>query len=144
MPTERKRWKLCNSHCSCPTCKKAIKSWKDKANISGWNASRLKYALMCVLNNEIETLFEENGDDTPLILPTIILDIAVPTEEDSLNFSCGICMEKCYKIGINQPIIFGCSHSICATCYNNENFRKKKECPFCRAEITKSIKLIIS
>ena len=144
-----KRWKLCVAHKNCSTCKKAISTWEEKARVHSWNAQRLKYALMCVLNNETEELYNyfdyDDIDDLPLLLPAITIDTTEPNEEgkDQLNFSCGICYEKCCSVGKNQPIIFNCSHSICSSCYNNETFRKKKECPFCRGEIKKAIKIII-
>lgn len=137
----RRHWQLCSRHASCQVCKSAVDSWKQKAQRSGWNASRLKYALECVLNERNEVIYQL-GRDEELRAITDGMDVE-PAPEDILNWSCGICHEPHAKVGPRRPVVFNCTHSVCATCYSNPHFLAQKRCPYCRDTIMKKAILVV-
>jgi len=138
----RRHWQLCNGHRSCTTCKNAIESWKQKAQRSSWNASRLKYALMCLIEENNEIVYQlENGEEE--IYPiTEGMDVE-PGKDDILNWSCGICHENHAKVGARRPVVFNCTHSVCASCYSEPSFLEQRKCPYCRDVILKKALLLV-
>jgi len=141
----RRHWQLCSRHSSCPTCKSALESWKQKAQRSGWNASRLKYALECVLSEENQVIyrFQPGEEEGPLEPITEGMDVE-PGPEDTLNWSCGICRENHTKVGARRPVVFNCTHSVCASCYSNPTFLQQRKCPYCRDSLKKSTLLVFN
>jgi len=140
----RRHWQLCSRHGSCQTCKSAVDTWKQKAKRSGWNASRLKYALQCVLDehNEVIYQYQPGQEDEPLRPITEGMDVE-PGPEDTLNWSCGICHENHAKVGPRRPVVFNCTHSVCASCYSNPVFLQQRKCPYCRDSILKKALLVV-
>ena len=141
MPPRRCHWQLCGVHSRCLVCKSAVDSWKQKAQRSGWNASRLKYALECVLSEQNEVIYDISGMDT-LEPITTGMDVE-PGPDDILNWSCGICKENHCKVGPHRPVIFSCTHSICARCYSTPSFLENRKCPYCREYIIKKAILVV-
>ena len=137
----RRHWQVCNAHRACTTCKNAVESWKQKAQRSSWNASRLKYALMCLIEEKNEIVYQlENGEEIYPI--TEGMDV-VPGEDDILNWSCGICRENHAKVGPRRPVVFNCTHSVCALCYSEPSFLQQRKCPYCRDVILKKALLLV-
>jgi hypothetical protein len=139
----RQHWQLCSRHGSCATCKSALQSWKQKAQRSGWNVSRLKYALQCILDEQNEVVYDHTQVEelTPI---TQGMDVEAGPEDD-LNWSCGICQENHTKVGSRRPVVFNCTHSVCATCYSTPAFLQRRKCPYCRDDILeKAILLVFS
>lgn len=137
----RRHWQLCAGHRSCAVCKSAVDSWKQKAQRSSWNASRLKYALTCFIDERNEIVYErENGEEIHPI--TEGMDVE-PEEGDILNWSCGICHENHAKVGTRRPVVFNCTHSVCASCYSQPAFLEQRKCPYCRDEILKKALLLV-
>jgi hypothetical protein len=104
MPPRRCHWQLCGVHSRCLVCKSAVDSWKQKAQRSGWNASRLKYALECVLSEQNEVIYDISGMDA-LEPITTGMDVE-PGPDDILNWSCGICKENHCKVGPTVQLYF--------------------------------------
>jgi hypothetical protein len=139
----RRHWRLCSQHGSCQVCRGAVDSWKQKAQRSGWNASRLKYALECVLNEQNEIIYEYQPDTEDELLPiTEGMDVE-PRSEDVLSWSCGICHENHAKVGPRRPVVFNCTHSVCASCYSHPSFLLERKCPYCRDSILKKAILLV-
>mgnify|MGYP003785544753 FL=1 len=138
----RRHWQLCSGHSSCRACKSAVDSWKQKAQRYGWNASRLKYALDCVLSGQNEVIYERGTGVEQLEPITTGMDDE-PGPDDILNWTCGICRENHHKIGRHRPVIFNCTHSICAQCYSSPLFLSVGKCPYCRDTLVKKALLVV-
>ena len=139
----RRHWKLCSRHESCSTCKNALESWKHKAQKSAWNAVRLKYALECILRENHEVIYERRSEDDVLLPITHDMN-TVPTPNDILtNWTCGICHENHCKIGPHRPVIFNCTHSVCAECYSHPTFLRVRKCPYCRDTLLSRAVLLV-
>jgi hypothetical protein len=137
----RRHWQLCSRHNSCATCKSAVESWKQKAQRSAWNASRLKYALQCLLDEQNEVVYDRA--QTEELRPiTHGMDVEAGPD-DVLNWSCGICRENHTKVGPRRPVVFNCTHSVCASCYSAPAFLQQRKCPYCRDDILKKALLIV-
>ena len=136
----RRHWQLCSRHCSCGTCKSAVESWKSKAQRSAWNASRLKYALECVMEECNEVVYHYSSSER-LEPITAGMDVE-PGPDDVLNWSCGICRENHTKVGRRRPVVFNCTHSVCASCYSTPEFIEQSKCPYCRDAILKKAILV--
>jgi hypothetical protein len=160
MPTtERNSWVLCKAHCKCKKCQKTLQSYKTKANKHAFNASRLKYALMCFLEEDTLSHVGYNPPPTgevqlvpieedPVFTPQEDLTIEKQQKDNEL-YRCGICEENMVKVGKRKPIIYQCGHSNCAECFNGWCASKhaqgdEVQCPYCRAVITKAIRLFTS
>ena len=130
-------------------CQECVDSWQRKAHTHSYNASRLKFALMCFL--------EGNTQEHDLTDPTSLVPIDDPpiftgtTEEqekqkkDNELYGCGVCMEKMVKQGERKPIIYDCGHSNCAVCFNEWWMASHGEpdCPYCKKKIGKAIRLFM-
>lgn len=132
---ERNVWKLCSKHSNCSKCKSCIDSWKKKANKHAYNAIALKFVIQSMMN--------DNTDFHPIDavtnnLPKINVTELRSTQEKS---KCGICEEFYTYGGEHNHISFACGHTVCLKCYNNELFRERKKCPYCRNDIKKAVKL---
>lgn len=51
---QRASWQLCRQHASCTRCSNCVRSWKAKAGRHSRNASALKYALECLMDDRTE------------------------------------------------------------------------------------------
>ena len=111
--------RACREHSNCERCRCNLEFWKRKATQHGYNAQRLKYSLMCLMDDlENQIIIFSSERDTSHSPITLGMD-AVPTEEDNFqNWECGICKENHSKVGAHRPVIFNCSHTICASCYS--------------------------
>ena len=139
----RRHWQLCSGHRSCAACKSALENWKQKGQRSAWNASRLKYALMCVLEEQHEIVYQVGETREEILRPiTEGMDVE-PGPNDTLNWSCGICHESHTKVGARRPVVFNCTHSVCATCFSHPAFLQRRRCPYCRDAILKKALLIV-
>ena len=128
---QRNHWNLCAAHRGCPHCSNALQSWKTKASRNGGNAQRLKYALSCIL--------KENAVRVPME-PIVEGMDEVPTHEDIFDkWTCGICWNAHAKVGPHRPVVFMCTHSVCADCYSEESFQRRGVCPYCRANLSHGI-----
>lgn len=148
---ERNSWKLCKAHCGCRKCQKTLASYRRKANKHSYNASRLKYALMCFLEGEA-TQHPLPTDEAPQPVPIDDepnwaepeadedLSVEAQKKENEL-YTCGVCQEKMVKEGKKKPIIYQCGHSNCAECFNEMIAHDLLACPYCKASITKAIRL---
>ena len=156
---ERNSWKLCKAHCGCRKWQKTLASYRRKANKHSYNASRLKYALMCFLEGDATQhynggiLADEYGgvenipkpipvpiDDDPVFTMTEDLSVDAQKKENEL-YTCGVCQEKMVKEGKKKPIIYQCGHSNCAECFNQMLAHDLCDCPYCKTQITKAIRL---
>jgi len=145
---ERNSWKLCKAHCGCRKCQKTLASYRRKANKHSYNASRLKYALMCFLEGEAtqhplptdEPPQPVPIDDDPVFTMTEDLSVDAQKKENEL-YTCGVCQEKMVKEGKKKPIIYQCGHSNCAECFNGMLAHDILACPYCKGTITKAIRL---
>jgi hypothetical protein len=137
----RRHWQLCNRHRSCAACTSAVDNWKQKAQRSSWNASRLKYALTCILQEQNEIVYHhENGEEIYPITQGMDVEAG---EGDMLNWTCGICHESHAKVGAHRPVVFDCTHSVCAKCYSQPAFLQQRRCPYCRDVILKKALLLV-
>lgn len=132
MNTQRNSWVLCPNHKNCDKCFKSINCWKQKANKHAHHAQSLKFALMCVLDERTETITEWENTK---------LEVRIGDTKTMKFMSCGICKEHITINGSNDLIMLGCGHTICLTCANNDTWRIKHECPFCRKETKKLVRL---
>jgi hypothetical protein len=131
----RNSWVLCNTHNGCDKCKKCVSSWRSKANKNGYKASALKFVLDCILNDDSITYKYDTENNTIPEMPII------ETEGKPIKYKCNICMENMTIGGKRDVCAMGCGHTICYSCANNQHFRSKGSCPFCRKEVSKIIKL---
>ena len=132
----RNNWVLCASHKTCTKCTKCINDWKKKSNQNGYSASRVKFVLDCILNDESTTYkFDVEKEEIPE-MPEI------KTDGKKIKNNCKICLDA-MTIGGKKDMccLGGCGHTICYECANNKIFRSKGECPYCRKEVKKIIKL---
>lgn len=59
-----------------------------------------------------------------------------PSDSDVFRDTpCAVCMEDYAKIGPHRIVTLGCTHTICALCYNRLYQTHKLKCPTCREEI---------
>ena len=130
-------------------CQECVDSWKNKANTHSYNASRLKFALMCFLEGNTQEYELPQSDEEINPIPLDDDPTFPPGEEgEKLKkqnelYGCGICGEKMVKVGAKKPIIYSCGHSNCAECFNGwlQTKGNNPPCPYCRDPIEKAIRL---
>lgn len=131
----RNSWVLCSQHRNCGGCSRTLECWKRKANKHGANASSLKYAMICLMDERTEQV---RYDQPSQCLESIN---EVSSRGTHKWKKCGICYESITFGGSHNTMVFPCGHSTCLTCYNNEQFRSNAECPYCRRQISKAYRL---
>ncbi len=150
--SQRNSWKLPNhTFKEKPKCQKVVDSWKEKSNRHSFNAQRTKYALMCFLEGNTTTHYNNSEphhqqvgvvpiDEDPTFPPG---EEGEKAKKDNQLYGCGICSESCVKVGMRKPIIYGCGHTNCAPCFNawSEANHWEPDCPYCKKKITKAIRL---
>lgn len=63
-----------------------------------------------------------------------MLQNAEPDAPDLEHLKCAICMELC-----DRPVTAPCQHNACLGCFRRWTNQGKKQCPTCRAELTKAV-----
>ena len=132
MATQRNSWVLCSAHKNCDKCCRTINCWRQKANRHANHAQSLKFVLMCMLDERTETFTEWEN---------IKLEVKTGGSKTMRFMTCGICKEHITINGEHDLIMLGCGHTICLTCSNNDTWRIKHECPFCRKQTNKLVRL---
>lgn len=114
-------------------CQAVVDSWKRKAQRHAYTAQSLKFVLMCIMDER--SLTEVATEVTPNPCHALTQDGESTGE---LKCACGICKEKYTFGGARNMVALGCSHTICLDCAKRLT---KPECPYCRKQITKAIRL---